>query len=219
MSISKAWDWSKNEEKYWLIPCMESAYLAENWKSKGFAKFLDLGCGLGRHSVYMAHKGFDTTAVDLSNYGINYLEEWALKEKVSIKTAVCDMLELPFKDNSFDCIMAYNVIYHTNTEGFIKALEEIRRVLMPNGEIFLTLISKNTWSFQKASQYKKVDENTILRDEHETEKGVPHFYVNINDIKCLFKNWKIVGLPKEWCDYNLENSDYYSKHWTLIIKK
>ncbi len=43
MIESKPWDWSKNESTQWLIPTIES------WKSKGFKKFLDLGCGLGRH--------------------------------------------------------------------------------------------------------------------------------------------------------------------------
>ena len=44
MINSKAWDWSKNESKEWLIPAIESYYLAELWKSKRFKKFLDVGC-------------------------------------------------------------------------------------------------------------------------------------------------------------------------------
>lgn len=63
---SKAWDWEKNQSDYWLIPCVESPYLAERWQGKGFLRFLDLGCGLGRHAVYMAKKGFEVTAADLS---------------------------------------------------------------------------------------------------------------------------------------------------------
>lgn len=61
---------------------------------------LDLGCRLGRHSVYMASKGFDVTAVDLSDYGVNNLKVWAEKESLQIDTAVCNMLKLPFADNS-----------------------------------------------------------------------------------------------------------------------
>jgi len=167
----------------------------------------------------MARKGFETTAVDLSEYGVNYLNEWAKKEKLNIKTAVCDMMSLPFEDNSFDCIMAYNVIYHTDTQGFIKTLNEIMRVLKPGGEMFITLISKNTWSFQRAKAYKRLDRNTILRDEHETEKDVPHFYVDIEDIKHFFADWQIVGMPKEWCEYNMEKPEFYSKHWTLLARK
>lgn len=219
MSITKAWDWSKNSDRHWLVPSMESAFLAESWQSKGFADFLDLGCGLGRHSVYMAQKGFRVAAVDLSDYGIHHLKDWAAKENLPIQTAVCNMLNLPFEDCRFDCILAYNVIYHTDTAGFLKAVDEIRRVLKPGGEVFLTLLSKNTWSFQRAGQYKRIDGNTLLRDEEETGKSVPHFYADIEDIRRFFSGWAFAAQPKEWCEYRIEQPEYFSRHWALLLKR
>ncbi len=219
MIESKAWDWSKNQDNQWLIPSMESCYLSESWKSKGFNKFLDLGCGLGRHSIYFAQKGFEVNSVDLSDYGINHVKEWAEKENLNIKADLCDMINLPFDDDTFDCIMAYNVIYHTDTEGFIKSLKEIKRVLKSKGELFITLISKNTWSYQRADQYKRIDNNTILRNEHDTELDVPHFYVDIEDIKKYFADFDFVQIPVERTEYNMENTEYFSKHFNLIISK
>ncbi|WP_294183315.1 class I SAM-dependent methyltransferase [uncultured Clostridium sp.] len=219
MVSSKPWDWTKNSSNKWLIPCMESAYFAEVWKIRKFQYFLDLGSGLGRHSIYMAHKGFSVTAVDLSDYGIRYLSDWAKRENLGIETHLCDMLSLPFSDNRFDCMFAYNVIYHTDTQGFVRILDEIRRILKPGGEIFLTLISKGTWDFQNAWESRRLDANTILRSEHETEKNVPHFYVDLEDIRHFFSNWKMLSLPKEWCEYGLDKSKHYSKHWSLWLKK
>lgn len=217
--ITKPWDWSKNKDEYWLVPCRDSAFLAERWQGAGYKKFLDLGCGLGRHSIYMAEKGFDTTAADLSDYGIGHLKRWASEAGVSVSATVCDMTDLPFDDNSFDCLMAYNVIYHTDTEGFCAALSEIRRVLRDGGELFLTLISKNTYSYQNADKYLRIDNNTLLRTEDNAEKDVPHFYVDIDDIKRLFTDWSFEFLPVEWCDYDLNDSSRYSKHWMLLLKK
>lgn len=219
MSLTKAWDWSKNTDRNWLVPCVESAYLAESWKSKGFSEFLDLGCGLGRHSVYMAAHGFTVTAADLSDYGVDHLREWAAREEVAVAPVVCNMLDLPFEDGRFDCAMAYHVIYHTDTEGFVRALAELNRVLKPGGELFVTLISKNTWSYQRAENYPRVDENTILRREHATEMDVPHFYADIGDIKTLFSDWNFLQPPKEWCEYNLEHPEQYSTHWALTVSK
>ena len=48
------------------------------------------------------------------------------KEKLDIKSCVSNMLSLPFENNSFDCMIAYNVIYHTDTNGFIETLKEIK---------------------------------------------------------------------------------------------
>ena len=217
MNITKEWDWSKNKSAQWVIPCNEAPYLAERWASKGHRQFLDLGCGLGRHAIYMSQKGFEVTAVDLSDYGIDHLRNWATREHLSIETKVCNMLDLPFEDNSFDCVMAYNVIYHTNTQGFMDALREIKRILRPDGELFLTMISKNTWSFQHAENYRRIDDNTIIRDEDETERDVPHFYVGANDLKKLFADWTFAQSPKEWCDYNLDAPEFFSKHWQALL--
>lgn len=219
MIESKAWDWSKNLSKQWLIPSIEACYLSESWKSKGFKKFLDLGCGLGRHSIYFAQKGYEVNSVDLSDYAIDYLKNWAVKEQLNITTELCDMINLPFAEDTFDCIIAYNVIYHTDTQGFIKSIEEIKRVLKDKGELFITLLSKDTWSYQRADQYKRIDENTILRDEHDTERNVPHFYVDIEDIKKYFIDFDFINIPVEQTEYDMENTEHFSKHFTLIVRK
>jgi SAM-dependent methyltransferase len=197
---------------------MESAFLAERWQSEGLTRFLDLGCGLGRHAVYMVQKGFDVTAADLSDLGLSHLKEWAAKENLNIKTALCNMLNLPFEAGSFDCIMAYNVIYHTDTPGFIKALNEIKRVLKPGGELFITLISKSTPAFQTSPDCKRIDKNTVLLDEDDTERDVPHFYVDIEDIKKLFSGWTFIAQPREWCDYKLDGQNKNRRHWTLLVR-
>lgn len=218
MPITKAWDWSKNTDDYWVTPCVESAFLAERWQSEGFKSFLDLGCGLGRHAVYMGTHGFEVTAIDLSDEAVQATQNWAERENLQIKICTGNMLDLPFKDNSFDCIIAYNVIYHTDTAGFQEALEEIQRVLRPGGELFLTLISKNTWSYHQSHKRKRIDENTVLRNENETGEDIPHFFANLNDIKRFFVNFKLIHSPTEECEYNMENPSYYSVHWKIIAK-
>jgi len=219
MIESKPWDWSKNESNKWLIPSIESCYLAESWTSKGFRHFLDLGTGLGRHAIYFAKKGFDVSAVDLSEYGLDNLRRWAVDEHVTVNVYLCDMLNLPFPDDSIDCIMSYNVIYHTDTEGFIRTLAEIRRVLRPGGEAFLTLISKKTESYLRANEAKRIDSNTILRDEHETEYDVPHFYVDIADIMRYLNNFEFLAEPVEQIEYNLDGSRHTSVHFNVMVRK
>jgi 2-polyprenyl-3-methyl-5-hydroxy-6-metoxy-1,4-benzoquinol methylase len=63
---TKAWDWTAAKEKVWLEPSEESYYLVNRWKTQGRKSILDLGCGLGRHSILFAKNGFDVSAMDLS---------------------------------------------------------------------------------------------------------------------------------------------------------
>lgn len=65
--ISKAWDWDKNNDEIWFTPSEDSYFLINRWKDKGFNKFLDLGCGRGRHSIQFARYGFEVNSFDLSS--------------------------------------------------------------------------------------------------------------------------------------------------------
>ena len=105
--MSKEWNWEINTNDLWLKPSIESYFYVQEWKNKQFKNILDLGCGLGRHAILFAKNGFKITACDLSEYGVNHLNEWADKENLKIETVVCDMLKLPFSENSFDAIFSY----------------------------------------------------------------------------------------------------------------
>ena len=54
MIKSKGWNWkiiTNDAANYWKNPSIESFYLLNRWQSLDLKNFLDLGCGLGRHSV------------------------------------------------------------------------------------------------------------------------------------------------------------------------
>lgn len=187
MAVSKAWDWEAETNDIWNDPSEESYYYAEKWKREGRKSVLDLGCGLGRHSLLFARYGFEVSACDLSEYAVEQTEKAAEKLGYNVNATVCDMLNMPYEDNSFDCLFSYLVISHTDTKGFEQVMHEIKRILKPNGSIFITLCAKDTWSFAEAD-YPKLDENTIIKDVDGPEKGIPHFFVDLNDVMKYFKD-------------------------------
>lgn len=214
MSISKAWDWKKDHNSIWRKPSEESYYIAERWKARQYQEILDFGCGLGRHSIYFARHGFTVSAFDLSPEGVTSLREWAEAENLSINTTVSDMIKLPYADNLFDCIFAYHVISHTDTNGMQSILAEIKRIMKPGGEIFLTLCSKETWSFTDAG-YPKIDDNTVVKTDEGPEKGIPHFYVTLDDIVQLFQEFEILKI-RHVDDCYFEGKKYNSKHYFIL---
>ena len=195
MVESKAWDWNivkGDHERYWQEPAIESYYLINRWRVQDKKDFLDLGCGLGRHTIQFAEAGFNTFGFDLSKTSIKRTEKYAKQAGVKVDLRVGDMLKLPYGNNSFDCIYCRNVISHTDTAGMKKIIAELKRVLKKSGECYLTLGSKQTWGFQQ--DWPVVDENTKIRIEDGPENGIPHFYADYDLILELFKDFQIVKI-------------------------
>ena len=216
-NISKAWDWDRNKDKIWYTPCEDSYFLINRWKGKGYNSFLDLGCGRGRHSIQFAKAGFQVSSADLSEVAVKGLKDWAKDEKLNIDANVCDMTNLPYKDNSFDCLLAYHVISHTDSKGIVKILSEIKRVLKDKGEFYITFCSKNSWSYKDAG-YPKLDVNTVVKVEDGAENGIPHFYVDDKSIKDLLSDFKLITV-RQVQDVVLEGHSYVSWHYFVLGSK
>lgn len=221
MIKSQGWDWKivkEDKTSIWKNPSMESFYLLNRWKNQNKECFLDLGCGLGRHSILFGKNGFKVSCLDISEESINRTKTWAEEEKLTFDYKVGDMINLPYSDNSFDAIICMNVISHTDTEGIKKAISEIERVLKRNGECYLTLASKDTWGY-KRENWPKVDENTRLLMLEGPEYKVPHFYADYNLIQELFVNFEIIDIHQIVNYYPHEDIVNESYHFHLLIRK
>ncbi|MBR1680877.1 ubiquinone/menaquinone biosynthesis methyltransferase [bacterium] len=93
-------------------------------------KCLDLCTGTGDIAEILHKKGCNVTGLDFSK---NMLEI-AKKKYPFIEFIEDDCTSLPFEDNSFDAItISFGL---RNIEDYNKALDEIYRVLKPNGKFF-----------------------------------------------------------------------------------
>ncbi len=221
MVKSKEWNWeivNGDNANIWLEASVESYYLLSRWKKQGKKTFLDLGCGLGRHTILFAKEGFNTKAYDLSKNAIERAKEYAKKEGLDVEFKIGDMLNLPYKDNSIDCILCINVISHTDTEGMKKIISELKRVLNKDGECYLTLGSKETWGF-KREEWPLVDKNTRIRMDDGPEKGIPHFYADYPLIQELFKEFKIEKISHIEDFWEEKGKTYNSYHYHVLIRK
>jgi len=108
-------------------------------------RVLDIGCGGGRTSFYLASIRNKVTAIDLSPKLIKAAKKKALKRSGDIEFIVKDAQKLDYPDNFFDgAVFSFNGIgFIPRKKGKIKFLKEIRRVLRPKGHFFFT--ADNFW--------------------------------------------------------------------------
>ena len=221
MVESKAWNWkivNGDENSVWKNPSIESYYLLNRWTLQKKKDFLDLGCGLGRHTILFAKNGFNVKAFDLSEDAVKETKKWAESLNLKVECKIGDMLNLPYEDNSIDCILCRNVISHTDTKGMERIVEELNRVLRKDGECYLTLGSKKTWGF-KQEDWPLIDENTRIRMEDGPENGIPHFYADYELVKKLFKNNKIEIIQHIEDFYEKNGKTFNSYHYHILIRK
>ena len=104
---------------------------------------LDLGCGAGETSVYMAKQGAMVTAVDLSGKMVELTRKlatlWQLADRVQAVQMAAEALAFP--DASFDLVFGNSVLHHIDLQ---MAGSEISRVLKPHGKaVFLEPLAYN----------------------------------------------------------------------------
>ena len=103
------------------------------------SRLLDVGCASGRLCFALARKGYDVTGVDVASKQIEQAKLTAEAERVKVTFQQYEMPTLPFPDASFAAAFMGNIYcYVPHRASRIAFLEEIARVLIPNGEIFLT---------------------------------------------------------------------------------
>ena len=93
-------DFGSEEGKY-FSKYEEWSAIEQQLIDKAKGKILDIGCGAGRHSIYLQEKGFDVTGIDNSPGAIEVCKSRGLKEASVLSVAEVDK----FESNSFDTIL------------------------------------------------------------------------------------------------------------------
>jgi ubiquinone/menaquinone biosynthesis C-methylase UbiE len=108
-------------------------------------KGLDAGCGGGRYTVALANLGAaNVTGIDYGRDSIKDAKRRSKNariDKVNFRHA--DVLNIPYKDNTFDFVFSNGVLHHT-TDPF-RGIQELCRVLKPGGKVWIFLYGKSLW--------------------------------------------------------------------------
>lgn len=104
-------------------------------------KLLDVGCEAGYITIRLAQKGALVTAIDLIEEPIAVLRQTLKDQRLKITLRVADATKLPFKPNSFDIVLATEVIEHITKLPLFAAASA--KVLKPGGKLLITFPNEN----------------------------------------------------------------------------
>lgn len=147
-------------------------------KESTVKNILDLGCGMGRHTVYLAKQGFQISGFDNSPKGIELAQKWVREEHVTADLRVHDMRErYPYDDNTFDAVVASRVIHHGTIQEIRNIIREISRVLKPGGYLHVSVATQK----KQDTECTEIEPNTWV-PLNGNEKGLPHHCFTVEEL-------------------------------------
>lgn len=152
-------------------------------------KILSIGCGCGR----------DLRLIGRNRLGVDvFPSNIVLANSQDILAILADARTLPFKDNSFDALLAIESAEYIPVTDTTKFINELNRVLKPKGTILLTL-EKCSNSTDKEFYYKYKDKYLAIK----------HFH------RC----WSTKGLNKIRKHFNIIELDEDNNYYYILATK
>ncbi|MDF3128805.1 class I SAM-dependent methyltransferase [Kiritimatiellaeota bacterium B1221] len=98
---------------------------------------LELGAGAGQNSIYLAGKGAQCTALDISENQLNHGRKLADAEGVAVEFVLADLDHLPELPEKYDLIhSAYGIPFSTHPEALIQHCADL---LHPGGHMLFSM--------------------------------------------------------------------------------
>jgi len=133
--------------------------LASYFKEGGTA--LDIACGLGGNSLFLAGMNNQVEAIDISDVAINYVQEQAAKDNLSVQPRVTDLTDLDtlnWPNNPFDFIV---MSYYLDRSLF----PVVKNVLKDGGYFFMETYYQSPYSEEQGvSEQYKLKSNELLAE-------------------------------------------------------
>ncbi len=137
------------------LPALEEPVMQRALGSVKGLRVLDVGCGTGRHSLWLSAAGALVTAIDFSEGMLQMARQKPMLERVQFH--VHDLHEpLPFADGSFDALISGLVLEHLRE--LKPFFTELHRVVVPNGRVALSTLHPSM--FLRGSQARFTDPET-----------------------------------------------------------
>lgn len=169
------------------LPYLQS--IPENLKTHGCQNVLDLGCGSGWLSIYLARLGFSVTGIDIAEQAINLARAWAEQENLKITFEAGDITNMNYVEGTFDAVVANSIFEHLTLNLAKTTVTELFNLLKPGGIFFGCFDQVGTGP---GEFFELTDKTHVYTDKG--RKGMLLRCFSDVELRELFTNWQIISL-------------------------
>lgn len=201
-------------------------------KPKADSKLLDVACGKGRHSLFMAQLGFYVDGFDLSKNNISHAKKHENERLNFYINDIRQSLKTDFYDFAFNLFTSFG--YFDNFKDNQKSINAISKSLKSGGKVILDFMNCNkvinnlTVSETKTIEdiefniKRKYSDGFIIKDIAFEAEGKTYKYqekvnaISLTEFKNYFSNANL-NIETIFGDYNLNKFDIENSNRLILI--
>jgi len=171
------------------------------------AKALDVGCGKGRNSIYLAQKGLEVCGVDFSETSIEMAKEIAKEQGVKANFLCQSIFDFQSEKENYDFIYDSGCFHHIKPHRREQYLSTILKYLKPNG--YFAMICFNLKGGANISDYDVYKDNSMHGGMGFSDyklKAILEYYFEIIEFREMME---------------ADNEEVFGKSflWTVLMRK
>lgn len=166
-------EWDSHDWLKWAM----TAEIIHRLQIPAGARILDVGCGAGWTTLFLAESGFEPIGIEISPVFVEKARQWASRWNSRASFQTGDMDELSFHEE-FDAVLVLNALHHTTRQSVV--VENIARSLRPGGWV---IFGEPSWLHNISP-----DARRVRREEGWVERGVT--------VRSLARDCRTAGLTE-----------------------
>jgi tRNA (uracil-5-)-methyltransferase TRM9 len=197
--------------RHWSRFTKELKEISRRW---GKGVLLNVGCAHGPDFLPFTDN-FELWGIDISEQMVKLAYRYGAKFDFKAGLVVADALSMPYPDNTFDWAISVATYHHIQgDERRLQSLQELRRVLKPAGEAFITVW--NRW--QPNFWLQRKDVTVPWKSRQKTLYRYYHLF-SYRELRSLLTQagFKVIAMSPEK-SYRLPLK-YFSRNICALIKK